>query len=241
MLSIERFEGGFAICENENQQQITIPVTLLPAGAAEGDMIAHDSSGGYRLDTQARDARRKAVAERLTKMGTHSRRNAIAKLLEEATQPLSASALADKFRVSRQIIVGDIALLRASGAPVVATPRGYLLERSGAVSAALDYTIACRHASSQQLLQELYTVVDHGATVLDVIVEHPVYGQITGQLQIASRFDADRFVNALTSSEAAPLSQLTGGIHLHTIRCPNSECYERIVQALKSADILVSE
>lgn len=241
MLSIERFEGGFAICEDANQQQHTIPISLLPQGAAEGDIIKRDGNGSYQLDTLERDRRRKNAAERLARLGAQSRRNAITALLEQSAQPLSASALAEKFKVSRQIIVGDIALLRASGAPVVATPRGYFLERRKDISGASVYTIACRHETNAQLLKELYTVVDHGATVLDVIVEHPIYGQIAGQLQVSSRFDADRFVHALSASDAAPLAQLTGGIHLHTIRCPNPECFERIKQALKASGILVSE
>ena len=107
--------------------------------------------------------------------------------------------------------------------------------------AAQDYTIACRHENVEQLLQELYIVVDHGATMRDVIVEHPIYGQLTGQLQVSSRFEADRFVKALTTSEASPLSQLTGGIHLHTLRCSDRACFERVTNALKAAGILVSD
>lgn len=241
MLSIERIEGDFAICEDEKQKQFNIPLALLPKGAAEGDIIKPNKKGGYLIDTQEGENRRKAVSDRLARVGTTSRRNSISKLLDQATQPISASALADKFHVSRQIIVGDVALLRASGVPVVATPRGYLLERPANTSSSFDYTIACHHDNNQQLLQELYVVVDHGATMIDVIVEHPVYGQLVGQLQISSRFDADRFISALASSEASPLSQLTGGIHLHTIRCPSRDCFERITTALCDKGILVSE
>lgn len=241
MLSIERIEGNFALCEDEKQKQYTIPLSSLPKDAAEGDILKPNKIGGYQLDSQESDRRRKAVSDRLTRLGTHSRRDSISMLLAQATQPISASALADKFHVSRQIIVGDIALLRASGAPVVATPRGYLLDRPSNVSSSFDYTVACHHDNNQQLVKELYIVVGQGATILDVIVDHPIYGQLVGQLQISSRFDADRFATALTSSEASPLSQLTGGIHLHTIRCPSHDCFERITAALRGAGILVSE
>lgn len=240
VLSVNRIEGNFAICEDERQQQHQIPLTVLPKGVGEGDIL-HQTENGYLLDAQETLRRRKSVSERLSRLGAVSRRSAVAQLLEQATEPVSASALADKFHVSRQIIVGDIALLRASGAPVVATPRGYLMERTADDSAAQDYTVACRHEDAKQLLQELYIVVDQGATVRDVIVEHPIYGQLTGQLQISSRFEADRFVKALTASEASPLSQLTGGIHLHTLRCPDAACFARVTAALKSAGILVSE
>ena len=240
MLSIDRIEGYFAICVDEQQQQHRIPLAALPQGADAGDIL-RQTEDGFQLDARETGLRRKSISERLSRLGAGSRRSAVAQLLEQATEPISASALADKFRVSRQIIVGDIALLRASGAPVVATPRGYLMEHAADGNTAQDYTVACRHESSDQLLQELYIVVDHGATVRDVVVEHPIYGQLTGQLQISSRFEADRFVKALAASEASPLSQLTGGIHLHTLRCPDRSCFERISTALKKAGILVSE
>ncbi len=239
ILSIDRIEGGFAVCIDERQQQHRIPLSALPKDVGEGAML-RQTENGYVLDVQQTGRRRKAVSDRLSRLGAASRRSSLAQLLEQTTEPVSASALADKFRVSRQIIVGDIALLRASGAPVLATPRGYLMEPA-ADSAAQDYTVACRHENTEQLLKELYIVVDQGATVRDVIVEHPIYGQLTGQLQVSSRFEADRFVKTLAASEASPLSLLTGGIHLHTLRCPDRACFERVTAALKEAGILVSE
>ena len=59
-------------------------------------------------------------------MHSDERRKAIADVLRAADAPVSASALAEKFSVSRQIIVGDIALLRSSGEEILATPRGYV-------------------------------------------------------------------------------------------------------------------
>ena len=60
-------------------------------------------------------------------MEAASRRQAILDRLRTADRPVSASALAAGLNVSRQIIVGDIALLRAGGAEISATPRGYVL------------------------------------------------------------------------------------------------------------------
>ena len=62
-------------------------------------------------------------------MRAEERRQAIRELLQRAKQPVSATALAAQFSVSRQIIVGDIALLRAAGADISATPRGYVILR----------------------------------------------------------------------------------------------------------------
>lgn len=170
-------------------------------------------------------------------MEAASRRQAILDRLRTADRPVSASALAAGLNVSRQIIVGDIALLRAGGAEISATPRGYVLPRA---TDGITRTIACRHTLAQTG-QELDILVDNGCTVLDVIVEHPVYGQLTGQLQISSRYDVEQFLARIRDSDAAPLSMLTGGLHLHTLCCPNEDAYTRACAALKAAWLLLGD
>ena len=170
-------------------------------------------------------------------MEAASRRQAILDRLRTADRPVSASALAAGLNVSRQIIVGDIALLRAGGAEISATPRGYVLPRA---TDGITRTIACRHTLAQTG-QELDILVDNGCTVLEVIVEHPVYGQLTGQLQISSRYDVEQFLTRIRDSDAAPLSMLTGGLHLHTLCCPNEDAYTRACAALKAAGLLLGD
>ena len=170
-------------------------------------------------------------------MEAASRRQAILDRLRTADRPVSASALAAGLNVSRQIIVGDIALLRAGGAEISATPRGYVLPRA---TDGITRTIACRHTLAQTG-QELDILVDNGCTVLDVIVEHPVYGQLTGPLQISSRYDVEQFLARIRDSDAAPLSMLTGGLHLHTLCCPNEDAYTRACAALKAAGLLLGD
>lgn len=170
-------------------------------------------------------------------MEAASRRQAILDRLRTADRPVSASALAAGLNVSRQIIVGDIALLRAGGAEISATPRGYVLPRA---TDGITRTIACRHTLAQTG-QELDILVDNGCTLLDVIVEHPVYGQLTGQLQISSRYDVEQFLARIRDSDAAPLSMLTGGLHLHTLCCPNEDAYTRACAALKAAGLLLDD
>lgn len=170
-------------------------------------------------------------------MEAASRRQAILDQLRTADRPVSASALAAGLNVSRQIIVGDIALLRAGGAEISATPRGYVMPRA---TDGITRTIACRHTLAQTG-QELDILVDNGCTVLDVIVEHPVYGQLTGQLQISSRYDVEQFLARIRDSDAAPLSMLTGGLHLHTLCCPNEDAYTRACAALKAAGLLLGD
>ena len=112
-------------------------------------------------------------------MHAEERRETILKLLRQSAQPVSASTLAGQLSVSRQIIVGDIALLRAGGADILATPRGYCLQNAAA--AGLTRRVAVRHDEAG-MEAELNTMVDNGCTVVDVIVEHPLYGQLTGPL-----------------------------------------------------------
>ena len=168
-------------------------------------------------------------------MTSQNRRNVILEQLQKASAPISATALAADLGVSRQIIVGDVALLRASGIDVQATPRGYLL---AAEPAGVTAVLACVHDGGR-MERELTLMVDYGAEVLDVIVEHPVYGQLTGQLRLRNRYDVAQF---LTKAEgAAPLSALTDGIHLHTVRCPDEDTLRHVTAALKADGFLLEE
>lgn len=156
------------------------------------------------------------------------RKEKIIEEIKKSDRPISASTLAKKLGVSRQIIVGDVALIRASGTNIIATPRGYILDSKQQNQ---TYTIAVNH-SQEQMADELYTIVDLGGCAIDVIVDHPVYGQLTGKLHLSSRYDVDQFIKKVNNNQAKPLSQLTDGLHLHTIQCPNEDTYQRIVSAL---------
>lgn len=168
-------------------------------------------------------------------MNAAQRRARILDELKAAPAPLSATALAQKLSVSRQIIVGDVALLRAGGASVTATPRGYLLDRP---LPGLTRTVACLH-SGADMERELTLMVDQGCTVENVIVDHPVYGQLTGPLKLSSRYDISEFIRKVEENSARPLSMLTDGIHLHTLRCPDEDTFQRTLTALEAAGFLV--
>ena len=170
-------------------------------------------------------------------MDAAARRAAILSRLEQADHPVSAAALAREFAVSRQIIVGDVALLRASGANITATPRGYVLDHP---APGRTYTVACRHSESE-MEQELNLMVDHGCTVESVVVEHPVYGQLVGQLNLSSRYDVSQFIQKAQAHDMRPLSELTDGIHLHTLQCRDEQAFQRLVEALRDAGFLVEE
>ena len=171
-------------------------------------------------------------------MSEHSgarRRAAVAAALEGAAGPVSATELARRFSVSRQIIVGDVALLRAGGMAILATPRGYVLERP---PAGFTAAVACVHGP-EDMGRELTAIVDAGGEAVDVIVEHPVYGQLTGILGVRSRYDVAEFLRRVEAHGARPLSDLTGGVHLHTIRCADEKTFQKVKESLQNQNLLL--
>ena len=137
--------------------------------------------------------------------------------------------------MTRQIIVADIALLRAGGHRITAVSRGYVLETD---DHGLTRHIAVKH-DTDGIADEFYAVVDNGGKVLDIIVEHTLYGRISADLNITSRYEADQFVLRAKETGANPLSLLTEGIHIHTIAVKDEESFERITQKLSELGILV--
>ena len=171
-------------------------------------------------------------------MNAAQRREALSRCLTETPCPVSATALAQRFSVSRQIIVGDIALLRAAGADISATPRGYVAHQPS--PSGLVRQVACRH-DALGMEAELNAMVDQGCTVLDVIVDHPIYGQLTGPLQLSSRYDVAQFIARCAQADAQPLSNLTEGIHLHTLSCPSEDAFQRVRTALHAMGVLLED
>jgi len=170
-------------------------------------------------------------------MDASMRRDRIFEIINKDSAPVSASALAKELSVSRQVIVGDVAILRAQGHEIIATARGYMIPDFRASNQYVGKIACCHNADNTKA--ELYAIVDLGATVVNVIVEHEMYGEITGQLNIKTREDVDIFVEQVKSSEAKLLSVLTLGVHLHTIACRDKAHFEQVYCALKSAGFLV--
>ena len=153
----------------------------------------------------------------------------IVKRLRETEKPISATRFAKAFDVSRQIIVGDVALLRATGVEIVATARGYMLEQP---LEGIERKIACQH-TPEQTREELSVIVAKGGEVVDVSIAHPLYGELIGSLRIQSEKDIDKFMDKYQKEHATLLSVLTGGVHLHTIRCADEETFQEIKEALR--------
>ena len=171
------------------------------------------------------------------KMTGKVRRENILEELKQATGPINATKLAEMNGVTRQIIVADIALLRAAGNSIRAEHKGYVLDKN---TDEIKKQIVCRH-SKDGVTDEFYAIVDNGAKVLDVQVEHSIYGIISADMSISSRYEADQFVAEASASGATQLSDLTGGIHIHTITVKDEETFERIRRKLTDLNILIED
>ena len=167
-----------------------------------------------------------------------ARRQHILTALHTHAEPVSASALARELGVSRQVIVQDIALLRAGNKNILSTNKGYLLYDDHAPEKTYRRTVRVRH-TNDQILDELYTIVDYGGRVRDVVVEHDIYGQITVDLIINNRQDADEFVRRLQANQTRPLNELTYGYHYHTIEAEKEAYLDRIEEKLNEKGYLI--
>ena len=168
-------------------------------------------------------------------MDNTTRRDKILESIKNSSTPVSATQLSKMMGVSRQVIVGDVALLRAEGKEIISTPRGYV---SGSKQKSVTRRIAVNH-TAEDTQTELYTLVDEGCTVEDVIVEHPIYGQLIGGLRLSSRYDVDEFIRRSEEENATPLSALTEGIHLHTLSAHSEEQLDRAIEKLKKLGFLL--
>lgn len=158
------------------------------------------------------------------------RREAILAELRGAPKPVSGSALARATGVSRQVIVQDIALLRANGHDVIATARGYALQE-GAAAQMPTRLFKVRH-TVDQLEDELDLIVDRGGVVMNVMVNHRVYGKITADLDIRSRRDVARYLADIHTGKSVPLMTVTSGYHFHRVAADTVEQLDEIEAAL---------
>lgn len=162
------------------------------------------------------------------------RRQEILKNIKESDRPVSGSKLAKDYDVSRQVIVQDIALLRASGYDIILTNRGYVLE--GQTCAERVFKV--RH-TDEQLETELCTIVDLGGQVKNVMVNHKVYGHIEAELGITSRRKVKEFLEDIESGKSTPLKNITSDYHYHTVTADSEETLGMIEEELRKLGFLV--
>ena len=154
---------------------------------------------------------------------------------KKSDKPVKGSELSAELQVSRQVVVKDIALLRASGLEIIATSNGYIVLDS----VKNEFKIKCKnHNSDDELYDELQTIIDLGGKVKDVIVEHPTYGVLKADLNVATNRDLRNFMQKAATNEFKQLSVLSPDYHIHTIEVDNDEIFEEIQKELKLKNIL---
>ncbi len=161
------------------------------------------------------------------------RREALIGILDESEEPLTGADLAQRFGVTRQVIVKDIAVLRAKGFAIVATPQGYFQPKQAPHqrSDRVFRVLTIQH-TPEQTEEELLTLVDAGIEVLDVSVDHPIYGEFVASLMFSSRRDVLTFTKAVREYSAPLLLSLSGGVHRHTLAARVEEAIDEAVQDL---------
>ncbi|HSJ37585.1 MAG TPA: transcription repressor NadR [Planococcus sp. (in: firmicutes)] len=175
----------------------------------------------------------------MKKLLGEQRRGILLEKLKNAEQPLTGSELAAFANVSRQVIVGDMTLLKAKGEPIIATSQGYLFLNSRATAEATRQ-IACKHRPEDTEL-ELKILVRAGVTVKDVSIEHPVYGELTAGIHVSTEKQVDEFLKRVRDTGASYLLELTDGTHLHTITAPNSAQLDHAMEAMRLHGFLLQD
>lgn len=166
-------------------------------------------------------------------MNTSERRTEILKILQRTELPVAARELAARFGVSRQVIVQDMAVIRASTPGILSTTKGYAIQQEA--SCTREFKV--RHRQ-EQAAEELNLIVDCGGHVKNISISHRVYGRVTAEMDIRSRQDVAEFVEALGSSHSTVLSSATSGYHYHLVEASSQERLELIGRQLENAGFL---
>lgn len=167
-------------------------------------------------------------------MKANERRSEILSCLGNAKQPVSAGALSAKFGVSRQVIVQDIAILRAEGCEVISTSRGYIVDSDNRV----ERVIKCRH-SLDELADEGEIIISLGGRVENIFVNHRIYGKISANLNLVTMTDVEELHRSLLAGASKPLMSVTDGYHYHTVSADSEQTLDEIENKLREKGYLI--
>lgn len=168
----------------------------------------------------------------------NERRDKIIKLIKNSERPLSGGYLSKILGVSRQVIVQDIALLRASDYNIISTSRGYLINN---LIVDIPSRVIEVYHNDDQIEEELNIIVDMGGIVEDVFIYHKIYGYLRAALNIGNRREAQEFIEKLNTGRAVPLKNLTLGKHFHTIRAKDEPVLNLICEKLDEKGFLLKK
>ena len=167
-------------------------------------------------------------------MTTNERRREILEKLKKAKGAVPAKELALDFGVSRQIIVGDMAVIRANNPEIISTNRGYILGEKSAFTR--EFKV--KHGPDR-VKEELTLIVDAGGSVKNVSISHRAYGRISAEMSISSRQDVIEFVERLLDSKSTLLGSVTSGYHYHLVEAASEDRLDLIEEKLNEAGFLV--
>ena len=168
-------------------------------------------------------------------MEGEKRRENLLKILQESHIPVSGKKLADNFHVSRQVVVQDIALLRAKNHDIISTHKGYVLNDKNNI----QRVFKVKH-SAEKMLDELNLIVDCGGRIQDIFVYHKLYGVVRVEMNVKSRRDALRYVEGIKGGVSVPLEQITSEYHYHTVTAESEEILNMIQEELQTQGYLVA-
>ena len=167
-------------------------------------------------------------------MTTNERRREILERLRAEKRAVPAKEFAIDFNVSRQIIVGDMAVIRANHPEIISTNRGYILDEKTTFSR--EFKV--KHGPDR-VKEELTLIVDYGGYVKNVSISHRAYGRISADMSIGSRQDVVEFVERLLDSKSTLLGSVTSGYHYHLVEATSEARLDLIETRLGEAGFLV--
>lgn len=160
-------------------------------------------------------------------MNGDERRKQIIDILKHSSSPVAGMQLAQILDVSRQVIVQDIALIRAKDVDIFSTNRGYVINDKQEYSRILKVI-----HEDDEVETELETIVDLGGWIRDVFVYHKVYGVIRADMNIHSRRDVKKYMEEIAGGKSSLLKNVTSGYHYHTVVADDEQTLDLIQEEL---------
>ena len=100
--------------------------------------------------------------------------------------------------------------------------RGYILNAPHTITRVFKVS----HTDAQTE-DELYSIVDLGGTVVNVMVNHRVYGHMEAPLGISSRLKVKAFIDDIKNGKSSPLKNITSNYHYHTVEADSEKTARR--------------
>ena len=167
-------------------------------------------------------------------MTGEERRQFIINKIKGSAKPISGTKLAELCDVSRQVIVQDVALIRASGYDIMSTNRGYIIHEQQS----FRRTFKVQH-TEDQVEDEMISVVDLGGKMINVSVNHRVYGRMEAELNVGSRRKVAEFMDDIRNGKSSPLMKITSNYHYHLIEAESEEILDEIEAMLERKGMLI--